>query len=232
MPNEATPLKGPAAATEDVSFFGTASWVRYGKVPGLISTMVLLCLGAVLDNADDTTLAGMLRAFEEAFGVSAYDESALLLGAGLGMALASPFWGLLADAHTRLYLISAGAAAWGLFTLLSAFATSFTWLIVSRTLTGVALAGILPIGQSLVADMFDADMRGRAFSVVQLVGSCGSFLGNPHPHPHPHPHLSMLTAHRSQLTAQRITLNAQRLRTPSLITLAAHRSPLPRAAPS
>jgi len=177
MPNEATPLKGPAAATEDVSFFGTASWARYGKVPGLISTMVLLCLGAVLDNADDTTLAGMLRAFEEVFGVSAYDESGLLLGAGLGMALASPFWGLLADAHTRLYLISAGAAAWGLFTLLSAFATSFTWLIVTRTLTGVALAGILPIGQSLVADMFDADMRGRAFSVVQLVGSLGSFLG-------------------------------------------------------
>ena len=77
-----------------------------------------------------------------------------LRGPELGVLLASsiaagffgpPILGYLADHYGRKSVIVAGAFAFGLFTLAAVATTSLNQLVVTRILTGIALAGTLPI---------------------------------------------------------------------------------------
>src|SRR5271170_8524018 len=77
-----------------------------------------------------------------------------LRGPELGVLLSSslaagffgpPILGYLADRYGRKRVIVAGALAFGLFTLAAVPTTSLNQLVVTRILTGIALAGTLPI---------------------------------------------------------------------------------------
>ncbi|EGX57578.1 major facilitator transporter [Streptomyces zinciresistens K42] len=74
--------------------------------------------------------------------------------------------GALGDRVGRRRLLLAGAAGFGLASLLTAFSTSAEMLIVSRALLGIAGATLMPSSMSLIRNMFlDSRQRSVAFSV-------------------------------------------------------------------
>jgi AAHS family 4-hydroxybenzoate transporter-like MFS transporter len=93
------------------------------------------------------------------------------LGVLLSSSLAAGFFGpptlgYLADRFGRKRVIVGGAFAFGLFTLAAVATTSLNQLVVTRILTGVALAGTLPIMVSLINEF--APKHARATMVVLM----------------------------------------------------------------
>jgi len=98
-----------------------------------------------------------------------------LRGPELGVLLSSslaagffgpPFLGYLADHYGRKRVIVAGAFALGLFTLAAVATTSLNQLVGTRILTGIALAGTLPIVVALTNEF--APKHARATMVVLM----------------------------------------------------------------
>lgn len=80
----------------------------------------------------------------------------------------------LADRGHRPRLMAAGVALWSLFTAVSGVARSFGALLLARIGVGVGEATLGPPAFSLIADLFPAERRARAISVLSL----GTFLGS------------------------------------------------------
>ena len=98
-----------------------------------------------------------------------------LRGPDLGILLSSslvagffgpPLLGYLSDRFGRKRVIVAGAFAFGLFTLAAAASASFGQLVVARILTGIALAGTMPIVVSFINEF--APRRARATMVILM----------------------------------------------------------------
>ena len=98
----------------------------------------------------------------------------MLLSGSLSAALTSSLWGFFADSFSRIRLMAIGCMLWGLFSVLSAASLNFFQLCLTRTLTGVALASMLPITQGLVADLVKPESRGRVYGLTGFFASAGS----------------------------------------------------------
>ena len=137
----------------------------------------LLCFAAIVQKSDDALMGGMLRTFEEDFSVSASALSLLVMCSGLAQALCSFLWGWAADTQPRDLILMAGATWWGLATILAGSATAFWVLCVGRALTGMALGAVLPVSQSMVADIVPVSQLGTYFSYITSCGGAGGFIG-------------------------------------------------------
>src|SRR5215217_6657288 len=85
--------------------------------------------------------------------------------------------GALGDRLGRRRVLLAGAAGFGLASLLAAFATSPAMLIAARVLLGVAGATLMPSTLSLIRVMFpDARQRRTAFGVWTASFSLGGLI--------------------------------------------------------
>ena len=49
--------------------------------------------------------------------------------------------------------------------------------MVYAACNGVGLALVIPCSQSLIADFYTSEVRGRAFGLMQLIGALGVMLG-------------------------------------------------------
>ena len=88
-------------------------------------------------------------------------------------ALAGIPMGRLADRISRRWMIAAGLLTWSLMTILSGFATSFTFLIVARIMVGISQSMLSPAVYSLLAEMFSPKKRATIFSLY----ASGIFFG-------------------------------------------------------
>ena len=89
--------------------------------------------------------------------------------------LAGPY----SDRFGRKRFLIAGALIMGVFTVLSAFATSFEMLVGMRAIAGIGSSLIFPNANAIVADAFPYRERGRAMSVVIGFNTMGSVIGVP-----------------------------------------------------
>lgn len=72
--------------------------------------------------------------------------------------------GRLADRISRRWMIAIGLMIWSLMTVLSGFATSFSFLIIARLLVGISQSMLSPAVYSLLAEMFSPKKRATIFS--------------------------------------------------------------------
>lgn len=81
--------------------------------------------------------------------------------------------GIWADRARRKDVVASCVAVWSVITALTALATSFATLFLSRMLLGVGEAGYFPAGTALMGDYFRRSSRSRVmswWSVAQLIG--------------------------------------------------------------
>jgi MFS family permease len=133
--------------------------------------LALIALVQVLAMALWFSMSAVVPALRDEWGVSEQEAAWLTAAVQIGFvvgALASAAFNL-ADIVRPPLLIGASAALGALATLLLAGASDgLGSAIPLRFLTGVALAGVYPVGMRLMASWFD---RGRGFALGVLVGA-------------------------------------------------------------
>ncbi len=84
---------------------------------------------------------------------------------------------VLADRSSRVRLAWLGAASWGVFSLLTGFATSVLVLAFVRSGSAIGRAVVDPTHNALLADYYPPDVRPRVFSFHRAANAVGSFVG-------------------------------------------------------
>ena len=74
-------------------------------------------------------------------------------------------------------MLAFGVCFWGVMTALFSGCTSLGQGYVVWAFNGIGLALVIPTGQSLTADYFEEEARGRAFGALYLTGALGALLG-------------------------------------------------------
>lgn len=166
---QSTPPSQPALDTD-------ADFVRpKGRLGGTIS----LGVSQSIDNSEGGISRTFFPQIMHAFGVG---------DAGLGLLNAigqysrmifGPLWAMLADRVGRKRVLFIVTGLWGLWTLATAFATSWTMLLV---LYGIAVVGTVasePILNGLLGSLYAKSERGKAFGTVRATSSALGFVLTP-----------------------------------------------------
>jgi predicted MFS family arabinose efflux permease len=135
-------------------------------------------VGAV-DCADAALLPGCFRSLETEMGLTPSTLAELVLAQSVAGALASPLWGYVVDTGgwERRDLLVFGCLWWAAASILSGLALGFWSLLLARTLLGVALPLVSPLSQSIIADLFDEQTRGKAFGAAAMWCTVGTAVG-------------------------------------------------------
>ena len=85
--------------------------------------------------------------------------------------------GYLADRYVRTRIIAVVLASWGVISGLNALVRSFWQFLLVRATLGIGETVDNPASQSLIADYYRADVRGRAFALQRATPFFGQALG-------------------------------------------------------
>lgn len=141
--------------------------------------LLILTLGAAAGLFARTAVGPLQETLSQDLALSDA-QVALLQGPALALpivALSVPL-GLLIDRASRARLLLIAVALCVLGTAATASAPSFPVLLFARSLVGLAAPATGIIAYAMIADLFEAERRGRATTVVvlgQLIGSSGAF---------------------------------------------------------
>ncbi|PAD67419.1 MFS transporter [Bacillus sp. 7586-K] len=108
----------------------------------------------------------LLPFISEAYNVSSAMTGWMVTVFAVTYALFAPFFGWLSDKNGRRALITFGLLLFVMSNMLTAFAPSFFWLIVSRILAGLSVASITPLIYAIIGDIAPANRTGTWLSIV------------------------------------------------------------------
>lgn len=140
-------------------------------------SIVLLVLMAVFLMADQNLLPPNYQLIMEEFGIS---EAKMGLVSSIFVAtsaLITIIWGFLSDIKQRKKLLVIGVLLGEIPCFLTAYVTSYWQLLAMRFLTGIGIGSIIPIGYSLIADMFEESKRGRGYAYMETAFGFGTLFG-------------------------------------------------------
>jgi MFS family permease len=158
--------------TTEVAPVAASKWGRYGKRP-----LVVLCLVGLVDAVDRGVLPGVITKVQEDLKMSDFQAGLLSSAIVVATLLAALPGGLLADRKDRRYLIAGVLVLWSASSALSSVVRSFAQLFVVRSALGVGDALNDPSAQSLVADYYPPEVRGRAYGWQRVVPTAGVAVG-------------------------------------------------------
>jgi predicted MFS family arabinose efflux permease len=92
-------------------------------------------------------------------------------------ALTQPALGTIADFFGKTRLMNLSLAAVVTTTLISAFISSFPWLVALRIAAGVCAGGIFPVGVAIIGDLVPVQDRQVAIGRLLAVGLTGNLIG-------------------------------------------------------
>lgn len=133
---------------------------------------------ALVDSADAVLLPSVFRAFEREFDIGPSMLGRISLCQSLCHSLTSPIWGYYADVYSRRKLLTLGCLLVGVATIFVGTSETISNVIAFRMVTGVGLAAVGPIAQSLVSDLVPPKKRGVAFGMIGLMAGLGSMTGS------------------------------------------------------
>jgi MFS transporter, AAHS family, 4-hydroxybenzoate transporter len=140
-------------------------------------TLLVCLLVLFMDGYDTQAIGYVAPALVQAWHL---DKAALapVFALGLvGMMFGGVCFGPLADRFGRKHFIVLCTAAFGVFSLATAFAESPGQLMVLRFLTGLGLGGAMPNAVALAVEYFPKRRRARAVTMVFVGFSIGAAVG-------------------------------------------------------
>jgi predicted MFS family arabinose efflux permease len=93
------------------------------------------------------------------FGIPPADVALLATAFALPVAAVQPLLGPVGDFFGKTKLMLVAMVLLVVATVAGAFAPNFTWLLVSRVISGVAVGGIFPVGLAFVSDSVAVERR-------------------------------------------------------------------------
>jgi MFS family permease len=151
------------------------------RVGGPARARVILLFGAVLalSGADAATVGAVAPQLEHSLHIGntkigLLSSVALLVGAVFTIPI-----GLLVDRIKRIPMLSVSILLWSLASLASAFAGSYSSLLLTRLALGAVTATAGPAIASLTGDYFPARERGRVYAYIlggEIAGTAAGFI--------------------------------------------------------
>lgn len=152
-------------------------WDRYSERQRWVLLGVLFLI-ATSSYVDKNIIGVLLQPIKEEFGVS---DTMLGLLSGLSFAVFYATLGLpvarWADRGDRRFIITVSLALWSVMTAFCGLAQSFWQLAAARIGVGAGEAGAIPPGQSLIADYFPPERRGKALGGFMMAAMAGYVIG-------------------------------------------------------
>ncbi|KAK9838092.1 hypothetical protein WJX81_000768 [Elliptochloris bilobata] len=142
-----------------------------------IRTMLVLNLAFIMERADEAVLPAAFKFIGAAMGATPTQLGQITLSRALVQAASSPMAGLLGDRLDRVHLVATGCLLWAACTAAIGMSTTLTQMMVCSGANGLGLALVIPATQSLVADLYPPEARGRAFGFLLLFSGMGGFAG-------------------------------------------------------
>lgn len=131
----------------------------------------------MVKGADLQLLPASFRAMEVDLGVEPITLAMMALCQGVAAAASGPMWGNLVDSGiSRKWLLMVGTMSWGACTIALATVTSLYSMALVRMMNGLALAMLLPVTQSFVADLSRPGERGSNFGMLYFSTNIGQVL--------------------------------------------------------
>ena len=139
-------------------------------------TFALLCMVSVMSLVDRQIIAIVLEPIKREFQVSDTAMGLLtgLIFAGFYVLAAAPM-GRWADIGVRRSIVAGILGFWSVMTCLGGIAQSYWQLALTRIGVAIGEAGASPASQSMVADMYPLESRGKALAIMSASGSLGIF---------------------------------------------------------
>jgi predicted MFS family arabinose efflux permease len=132
-----------------------------GKVSLSVGWITLFLMGI-----DLFVVSPLLPFISEAYNVSSTMTGWMVTVFAVTYALFAPLFGWLSDKNGRRALITFGLLLFFISNILTAFAPSFFWLIVSRILAGLSVASITPLIYAIIGDTAPPNRTGTWLSIV------------------------------------------------------------------
>ncbi len=133
----------------------------------------------ILENMDAYLLVPNYNLIKHELGVSDTYLGFLMGGYLLMNGLAAFLWSYVSDTRgmKRKALLATSFGAGGFFTILASISPNPIPLMFFWILAGGSLGAIIPLGFSLISDLFDRRMRTRAFMLWYMLGGIGLAVG-------------------------------------------------------
>ncbi|MBI2468424.1 MAG: MFS transporter, partial [Candidatus Rokubacteria bacterium] len=138
----------------------------------LFGVMLGLFLGAMESTAVATAMPTVIAGLG-GLAIYSWVFSAYILAATISM----PLWGKCADLYGRRAAYLAGLAIFLGGSVLSGFATSMTALIVFRTMQGLGGGALIPLGMTIIADLYGLEQRARMQGYFSATWGVASIVG-------------------------------------------------------
>ncbi|ASJ07292.1 MFS transporter [Thermococcus pacificus] len=140
-------------------------------------SIVLLVLMAAFLMADQNLLPPNYEEIMAEFGISETQMGLVSTIFVATSAIMTMLWGFLSDIGQRKKLLVIGVLLGEIPCFLTAYVNSYYQLLAMRLLTGIGIGSIIPIGYSLIADMFEEEKRGRGYSYIETAFGFGTLFG-------------------------------------------------------
>ncbi len=146
-------------------------------VTGTTRILVLAgCVGYMFDAIDNYTLGFVMPLVTRDFNFSPVMQGIILSSALWGGMLGMWVWGIAAEQKGRRVAFQGTLLTFSLFCGLTAFARSPLQLTVARVVTGIGLAGFLPVDLTIVSEMTPTAVRGRLTGSTSVMYPVGTFI--------------------------------------------------------
>jgi MFS family permease len=151
------------------------------RVGGAARARVIVLFGLVLalNGADTATIGAIAPQLEKAFHIGTTKIGLLSSVTLVVGAIATIPIGLLVDRIKRIPMLSLSIVLWSIASLLSAFAGSYSSLLLTRLALGVVVATAGPAIASLTGDYFAARERGKIYAYIlggEIAGNAVGFI--------------------------------------------------------
>lgn len=138
------------------------------------SMLAVLFLVSTVSNIDRQIMGVAIEPIKAEFQAT---DTEMGLLTGVAFALFYATLGLpiarLADRGNRKLIIAVSITFWSLMTAICGAAQNFTQMFLARLAVGGGESGALPTSQSLIADYFPPEVRGRALGIFIMAGVAG-----------------------------------------------------------
>ncbi len=166
-------MSSPPASTRDIKTI-----IDEGTMTGRRWAVVGLCfIIALLDGFDTQSIAFIGPAIAQDFGMKPSDMTWVITASTIGMTLGAIGLGSFGDRYGRRKAILIAIFLFGVFSLMGAYATSPTQIIVLRFLIGLGMGGATPSLLALTGEYSPASKRGMMITGVLLGLPAGAMLG-------------------------------------------------------
>jgi len=146
---------------------------KNGKIKGRWASLLSVATGNMVDTADGGLINGLFPVIRASLHMNLETLGLFSSISRVARMLFGPLWAMAADHFNRKLIMFLVTGVWGFWTILAGFAQNTTQLLILYAIGAIGVVATEPIANSLVADMFPHEERGKAFGVLRSIGGVG-----------------------------------------------------------